>query len=371
MFINQLTATNLRSLEFITLTPEKNVNIIIGKNNDGKTTLLEGIYYCSTLKSFKQVSTSMLIKNHSKSLKVLLKYAKSGENTTISIEKNLTGGSINKINDKKASAKQLFINLPVLALNFGSTNIVTTNSDERRSFLDWGVFHVEHNYIDIFKDYQKAVKQRNSLLKKKDRTNLDYWTGIVVERGNLLHSYRESYFNEFNKHFISLQESIRSFMPDVYGDIRDMKLDFIRGWPNNKSLEIAMIESIDKDIIFKHTTCGPHRADISFKSSGIDLKHISSMSTQIITGLLMVLSQASMFHVKHDHNPIVLIDDLFFGIDDKNLKLVINLLVGSNAQFFITAPDLYREQLLSICQSNNKIKTYGFKNKLLVEEKNG
>ena len=205
MFINQLTATNLRSLEFITLTPEKNVNIIIGKNNDGKTTLLEGIYYCSTLKSFKQVSTSMLIKNHSKSLKVLLKFTKSGENTTISIEKNLSGGSINKINDKKASAKQLFINLPVLALNFGSTNIVTTNSDERRSFLDWGVFHVEHNYIDIFKDYQKAVKQRNSLLKKKDKTNLDYWTGIVVERGNLLHSYRESYFNEFNKHFILLE----------------------------------------------------------------------------------------------------------------------------------------------------------------------
>ena len=371
MFINQLTATNLRSLEFITLAPEKNVNIIIGKNNDGKTTLLEGIYYCSTLKSFKQVSTTLLIKNHSKTLKILLKYSKSGENTIISIQKNLTGGSINKINDKKASAKQLFIDLPVLALNFGSTNIVTTNSDERRSFLDWGVFHVEHNYIDIFKDYQKAVKQRNSLLKKKDKTNLDYWTDIVVERGNLMHSFRESYFNEFNKHFIGLQESISSFMPDVYSDIRDMKLNFTKGWPNNKTLEIAMKESIDKDIIFKHTTCGPHRADISFKSSGVDLKHISSTSTQIITGLLMVLSQASMFHVKHNHNPIVLIDDLFFGIDDKNLKLVINLLVGSNAQFFITAPDLYREQLMSICKSNKKIKTYEFKNKQLVEEDNG
>ena len=358
-------------MEFITLTPEKNVNIIIGKNNDGKTSLLEGIYYCSTLKSFKQVTTSMLIKNNSKTLKVLLKYTKSGENTTISVEKNLTSGSTNKINDKKASAKQLFINLPVLALNFGSTNIVTTNSDERRSFLDWGVFHVEHNYIDIFKDYQKAIKQRNSLLKKKDRTNLDYWTDTVVERGNLLHSYRESYFNEFNKHFISLQESISSFMPDVYSDIRNMELDFSRGWPNNKSFEIAMIESIDKDIIFKHTTCGPHRADITFKSSGIDLKHISSMSTQIITGLLMVLSQARMFHVKHGYNPIVLIDDLFFGIDDKNLKLVINLLVSSNAQCFITAPDLYREKLLSVCKGNKKISTYEFKDKELVERSNG
>ncbi len=366
MFINQLTATNLRSLEFITLTPDKNVNIIIGKNNDGKTTLLEGIYYCSTLKSFKHISTSLLIRNHSKVLQVLLKYTKSAENSSISIEKHLTGTNINKIDGKKASARQLFTNLPVLALNFGSTNIVTTNSDERRSFLDWGVFHVEHDYIDIFKSYQKAVKQRNTLLKKKDMSNLDYWTEIVVEKGNLLHSFRESYFSDFQKHFVALQESISLFMPDVYSDIKDMKLDYTKGWPNNNSLEIAMRESIEKDIIFKHTTCGPHRADISFKSSGVDLKHISSMSTQIIAGLLMVLSQASMFHVKHSHNPIVLIDDLFFGIDDKNLKLVINLLVGSNAQCFITAPDLYREQLLSICNSNKKIKTYEFKNKQLV-----
>ena len=159
-------------------------------------------------------------------------------------------------------------------------------------------------------------------------------------------------------------------MPDVYRDISETSLRFFRGWPNDTDLEDSVSDSVERDIALKHTTCGPHRADITFRSSESDLKSISSMSTQIITGLLMVLSQASMFHVKHKHNPIILIDDLFFGIDDKNLKLVINLLVGSDVQCFLTAPDLYRQQILDICKNNKKIKTYEFIDKQLVEKNN-
>ena len=90
------------------------------------------------------------------------------------------------------------------------------------------------------------------------------------------------------------------------------------------------------------------------------LKNISSMSTQIIISLLLVLSQAEVFHVKHGFRPVILIDDLFFGIDDKNLRLVINLLVGSKAQCFITAPDLYKEKIKSLGRTANEVKMYEF-----------
>ena len=81
------------------------------------------------------------------------------------------------------------------------------------------------------------------------------------------------------------------------------------------------------------------------------------MSTQIISSLLVIISQAKVFHVKHKYNPIILIDDLFFGIDDKNLQLVINLLMSSKAQCFLTAPDLYRAKLEDIADNKN-VKIY-------------
>ena len=77
-----------------------------------------------------------------------------------------------------------------------------------------------------------------------------------------------------------------------------------------------------------------------------------------------------MFHVKHKYNPIILIDDLFFGIDDKNLQLVINLLVSSKAQCFLTAPDLYRIKLEDITDNKN-VKIYMFENNKLMEINNG
>ena len=87
------------------------------------------------------------------------------------------------------------------------------------------------------------------------------------------------------------------------------------------------------------------------------------MSTQVINGLLLVLSQAKVFHVEHGDKPIILIDDLFFGIDDKNLLLVINLLVDSEAQCFVTAPDLYKAKLEESIINNREIRIYEFKEK--------
>ena len=131
-----------------------------------------------------------------------------------------------------------------------------------------------------------------------------------------------------------------------------------------------VISSLLKDSNIKNTTKGPHRADMIFSVWTSELKNTSSMSTQIISSLLVIISQAKVFHVKHKYNPIILIDDLFFGIDDKNLQLVINLLVSSKAQCFLTAPDLYRIKLEDITDNKN-VKIYMFENNKLMEINNG
>lgn len=362
MIVTQFSASYLRSLKFTSFSPSKQLNILLGKNNDGKTSVLEGIFFASTLKSFKAVNSSSLIQYGSSSVKVLLNVFNFGENSTISLEKSLKGPKYLKINDKNSTVKDSMLFLPVLALNFGAENIVTGSSDDRRALLDWGVFHVEQGYLSLFKEYHKTLKHRNKLLKSKNIDSLEYWTKQLADYGDQLNVYRERYFKQLCNCFNDYKDTIIQNIPDIYADIKNIAISYNKGWPKNLALADAMMQSVDKDIILKHTTLGPHRSDILFTSNNHDLKHSASMSTQIITGLLLMLSQCKVFHVEHKHNPIMLIDDLFFGIDDKNLSLVINLLKESNAQSFITAPDLYKSKLEEVAGDDPMICIYEFKN---------
>lgn len=361
MFISQFTASHLRSLDLITLTPHQNINIILGKNNDGKTSLLEGMYFASSLKSFKSVISSSIIQSGKKSTQLLLNVTKNNEILSISIEKKLKGANFVKINDSRSSAKQLQLSFPVLALNFGVENIITGSSESRRSLLDWGSFHVEHGYLDLYKNFYKALKQRNSALKRQEIDNLDYWDKLYIQYGEEIHTKRFEYFKSLNDHFIEYKSKILEIMPDAYNDIKDSKLTYDQGWDTDLSLHDSLNKLRQKDLILKHTSAGPHRCDIHFTSNGNILKDVSSMSTQVINGLLLVLSQARAFHVEHRDKPIILIDDLFFGIDDKNLLLVINLLIDSQAQCFVTAPDLYKTKLEEFIVNNKDIRVYEFK----------
>ena len=360
LYIKQYSASKLRGINLATIFPSKHVNIIVGNNNAGKTSLIEGIYYCSALKSFKAVPTETLIQRSENSFKLLLKAIKCGDNIDIYTEKSLSSPKIVKVNDKRVTTKTLLLTLPCIALSFGVENIIIQSSEQRRGVLDWGSFHVEPKHLTNFKNYTKSLKQRNSLLKKSDTTNIDYWTNEVFKHGLLVHEERNKYFVDLNKEFMGYSKKLIGFDKSVYDDIKNTVISYYKGWDKNLELKDALVNSLNKDKIIRHTSVGPHRGDLLFGVNGVELKNISSMSTQIIISLLLVLSQAEVFHVKHGFRPVILIDDLFFGIDDKNLKLVINLLVGSKAQCFITAPDLYKEKIKSLGRKTNEVKMYEF-----------
>ena len=215
----------------------------------------------------------------------------------------------------------------------------------------------------------KALKQRNSLLKKNDLININYWTDLVSDLGSEINSTRKTYFENLNNVFQSIKEEMQGLLPDIYADIKDCNISYYQGWDKNIPLKESLSNTLEKDSVMKYTTTGPHRADLIFSVGPSELKNTSSMSTQIISSLLVIISQAKVFHVKHKYNPIILIDDLFFGIDDNNLQLVINLLMSSKAQCFITAPDLYRDKLEDIAGKKN-VKIYIFENNKLMEINN-
>ena len=144
MRINNYSAANLRSLDFISFAPGPKINLIVGQNNAGKTSILEGINVCSTLKSFKPVTTDALINNQKKELKIALNVSKISEKHSISLKKSLKSPIFAQVDEKRIPAGKLSLAFPVIALSFGTENIINLSSEARRSLLDWGLFHVEH-----------------------------------------------------------------------------------------------------------------------------------------------------------------------------------------------------------------------------------
>lgn len=369
MRIDNYSASNLRSLDFISFAPGSKINLIVGQNNAGKTSILEGINICSTLKSFKPVTTDSLINNQKKELKIALNVFKSNEKHSIYLKKPLKSPIFVKFNEKRVPASKLSLAFPVIALSFGTENIINLGSEARRGLLDWGLFHVEPTYLSLFKNFTKCLKQRNILLRDKSSDNLDYWTEKLCCFGEEINIKRKEYFLRLLDQYARL---INQFSLDkeiyIYNDIKNTQISYCQGWVNTLSMNGAIMASIEKDRALKYTTAGPHKADIVIENNNNLLKQTGSMSSQVIISLLMLLAQCQVFHVEHGYRPILLIDDLFFGIDDKNLRLVIHLLRELSAQCFLTAPDLYHEKLKSLDLEDKNTNIYKLTNGKIIQE---
>ncbi len=352
MQITSISIQNFRSISLSNIDFTSPITILCGENNAGKTTILETLYFCSTLKSFKSVSNTDLIANTYKSFKISLNFVQNTINNNIFIEKSLKSSKC-LYNDKKITKSVLNLNYPCYSLVFGFNNILLNDSSYRRDFIDSGLFHVEPGINKLISLFSKSLKQRNYLLKTKNLSNIDFWNNELIEANNKLHNSRIEYFHLLNTEFNKILESIGKDIPSLYDDISTMSMAYKKGWLDNYSDVLS--QNIDKDLALGYTSAGTHRSDIELLSKSKLVKESGSMSTLVLACLIIYLAKIRVFHVKHGFKPLLLIDDLFFGIDNKNLDTVIKLLVYSNSNIVMTAPNIYRKILEDLCSVNKKI----------------
>ena len=307
-------------------------------------------------RSFRGTNLDRIIQAGQKFLKISSKIYYNSINVSICIEKSLKSNKITSIDGNKASTKDCLLKLPVISLCFGSENLFNTTSDNRRSFIDAGLFHVKHEYMPKLQSYNKLLFSRNKSLKSGDTTDIGYWTDRLIDYALVVHEYRTRYMDELISSFAATIEELSSHN-DLYADISSTTINYNSGYSGD-SLVRQYDLCLSKDKALGFTTIGPHRADIDFRIDDIALKDVASMSTQVILSLCLVIAQTRTFHVKHNHYPVLLIDDIFFGIDDKNLEVMIKLLSNSGAQCFLTAPDLYTEKVKQVIgKSDSKLFT--------------
>lgn len=350
MTIHRLQIDNFRNLHQIKLEPSPHINILHGKNGSGKTNLLEAIFFLTHGRSFK------LSRNHSlvtKGEEQTTVFAKIGDiQLPVGIQRNVKGSTEIRIAGEQVSAvAELAKLVPLQFINSEAFQILEGSPKHRRQFLDWGVFHVEQSFINVWRNAQKALKNRNTLLRsgRIAPQQLDPWDREFILNSNLVDDSRKAYLDGFSTDFKELLSA--------FTDVSDIHLSYQRGWDKTKTLNEVLTDSLDRDKKSGFTHSGPQRADLRVRVGRDNVADILSRGQQKMVVAAMKLAQGRYLHKsKEQKRCIYLLDDLPAELDHEHLLKVCQVLESLDAQIFISCID---PKIFDGCwQDSNKVKMF-------------
>lgn len=331
MYIEKLDIKNFRNIENISISLKPHLNVIYGQNGSGKTSILEAFHTLVRNTSFRTHQVKQTIKDGTDQMLVHADLVDDfGTLLNIKIKKSKLITDLSLNGEKQNKLSNIAKKIPILLISENFQKLLKTPPTYRRKFIDWGVFHVEHSYQNNFIKFDTALKQRNSALGDPGKL-LEIWDEQVALYGQILTSQREIFINELSLIYRELSND--------YIFLKDSEIVFNRGWPDDESLHSILRNKYKKDLKLRYTSLGPHRFDFTIRTDGKDLSPLLSNGQQKILTILLQLSQSLLVHKKIGIRPIVLCDDIFSELDDKNTKVVIDELLLNKHQLILTSID--------------------------------
>ena len=284
MSLSFLQIQNLRNLRSARFNLHPQLNIIVGANGSGKTSFLEAIYLLGTGHSFRTREIKPLISKDSDCLTV---FARTNDEQSISIQKSLSLPTQVRLNGYSCqTSSELAYFLPCQVFYQDLFQIIDAGPAIRRSLLDWGLFHVEHPYLLLLKEYRRALKQRNSLLRQRAKeAYFDPWNLILDELATKLDNYRTDYITRLEQEFKKLLPLLSEF---------DCSLHYYKGWDRKgcgKSLALILQESYHLDLQRQFTQYGAHQADLFIDTNDTKAKLYLSRGQQKIVLIALKFAQ--------------------------------------------------------------------------------
>lgn len=329
--IRRLDILRVRNLSEVQIRPADRVNIIYGNNGSGKTSLLESIYMLGLGRSFRSAKLEPVIDIKADDCVV---FAELDAGVSIGLNKSRKQGHILKLlGERQKSWVETARHLPMQIINSDSFSLLEGSPKVRRRFLDWGVFHVEHEFALAWRKANKCLAQRNLLLKQRrlDKAQLEAWDAEFCILGAQIDSHRKHYIDQY-------LPILTDALPRLI-DIPNLKISYERGWDENSGLADALSNSMERDVRYGATQIGPHRADISIKIGRNAAADVLSRGQQKLLVSAMKVAQSQLLYRLTEEKGIYLIDDLPSELDDDNRVLICRLLEELGCQIFITCVD--------------------------------
>lgn len=322
MIIESIQAENFRNYESLDIHFEEGTNILYGDNAQGKTNVLEAAYLCGTSKSHKGSKDKEIIRfgMEEAHIRCHVRKKKMKFQIDMHLKKNKAKGiAVNRIPIKKAS--ELFGILNIVFFSPEDLNIIKNGPSERRRFMDSEICQLDKIYLSDLTNYNKALNQRNKLLKDLNY-NSDYsqilpvWNEKLVEYGKKIIKRRRTFVEELN-------EIIGDIHYEISGKKESLKLVYEPDVEENFFME-EINHSMEKDKKYCMTTTGPHRDDLAFYINDVEIRKYGSQGQQRTSALSLKLAEIEIVKKVIGDKPILLLDDVLSELDSKRQNFLLN-----------------------------------------------
>lgn len=342
MNIENHTIKNFRNIEHMELEPVNGINVIYGENGHGKTNIIESIWLFTGCNSFRTRKNSELIKTDSEFSEISMNFYSynRSQNAKLLIS-NQKDAFLNGI--KQVSPRKFLGEFQAVVFSPSVLSVIKDGPSEKRKFLDIAISLVKPNYAVLLSKYNKAVFQRNALLKQINLTSrgedlLFAFDEQIARYGGKIIDYRLKYL-----------EDLKTFSSEIYREISNdrekMSVEYLNSLKESADnseewAEILYNESVKnhkRDIQRILTNSGPHKDDLLINLNDMDARSYGSQGQQRSCALALKLSEASILRKISGEQPIALLDDVMSELDSKRQKYLIKYFEGW--QVFVTCCD--------------------------------
>ena len=327
MGLSALSVQHFRCIESASLELHPGHNLLWGNNAAGKTSLLEAAYLLGRGRSFRTRISERLIQHGDDQLVV---FGRTDESLpqTIGVQISRRVEAVAKLNGELLpSFAELSRAFPVQVIEPGVHKLLEEGGHRRRRWLDWGVFHVEPQFLSAWSMYTRGLRQRNAALKTQPGTAA-VWDVELARIGEIIASARAKFMEALLPHWTK-----------TISRLMDLELDlhYSRGWPQGLSLLEAFAAAGERDRQRGITHSGPHRADVIIKARGRVAKEILSRGQQKMAAVGLVLAQLQLLQAKNQVVTTLLLDDPAAELDGERLERFREQVFELRCQLLVTA----------------------------------
>lgn len=341
MRIQRIFLENFRNYREIDWCPHSRFNIITGDNAQGKTNLLEAVFFCTAGRSFRTARDREIVNWDKEECHARAVIEKNSSSQEIEATLYKSGRTVFKVNGVKKGRGKIF--RPCLALSFTPVDLdlIRGSPSERRKWLDLEIGPFDYEYLFNLEKYERVLFQRNNLLKKntgQPADEIEPWNEQIVFYGSRLIYSR-----------IKLLKNLFPHLKQVFGDLTSGKEEISFNYLSSLALEKGMGQKeievlynetlrkkIDEEIARQQTLFGPHRDDIIFMINRAEARKYGSRGQQRSVVLALKLSLIRIFLEEYQEYPVMVLDDVFLELDSSRRRGLDRLLEGEG-QIFITS----------------------------------